>query len=444
MKPLHGALDTISGWVAANIVAAIAICIGLNALFVNLAGVWARPDFPGGGLGSRVAITVHTLSGVPAAQRPGLAAAASTSQVAVAWYPDDAHVPLPVNDPNAMDGAKTIRRLLERPTTRTAGFAPGEIAVSGQPIDAYKLAVDLPDGSWAVFTAPERLWGINTSTRYLIIGLFVLISTLVVAFVASRRLARPMEDVAEAAQRFSTDIQAHAMRSSGTREFRAVIDAFNRMQDRIQRFVDDRNDMLTAISHDLRAPLTRLRLRGEFIEDADQRRRLFADVDEMRHMINTALRFFRDETDPEPPTRFDLSELVHTVLEDQETQAAVTFAGPPHQTGYGRPSALRRALTNVIDNAVKYGGCARVALTAEPEGLRLTIDDDGPGIALDQQAAVFRPFYRLETSRNRRTGGIGLGLGAARSIVRAHGGELTLENREPSGLRITITLPLPG
>ncbi|RJS93564.1 ATP-binding protein [Salinisphaera sp. Q1T1-3] len=441
MKIRCGALDTLSGWIAFNIVIAIAICIVLNAAFVNLAGIWARPDFPGGGLGERAAAIVHTIGRMPKAQRRQLAAAASTSRVAVAWYTDEAHVPLPISRQHTMDGTQTIRKLLDRPRARAAGFTPRDLGKTGEPLSAYHLAVDLPDGSWVVLTATKRLWGVDKSTRYFIIGLFVLASTLVVAVLASRRLARPMKQAADTAHRFSTDIQAHPMPAHGPREFRVVIEAFNHMQERIQRFVTDRNDMLTAISHDLRAPLTRLRLRGEFIEDADQKSRLFRDVDEMQHMIDAALSFFRNETDPEPHTRFDLSELIHLVIEDTASSTNVVFDGPPHQIAEGRPNAIRRALTNVIDNAVKYGRGGRVTLHETEHELRLYVDDPGPGIPHHQQAAVFRPFFRLENSRNRRTGGVGLGLGAARSIVRAHGGDLVLNNLSTQGLRVTITLP---
>lgn len=444
MSGRRATFDTISGWIAVNIVIAIAICIGLNALFIHLAGVWARPDFPEGGLGERVATTVHLIAGMPAGERARVAEAASTTQVAVRWYADDKAMQLPVLGSPPVDGADTIRRLLQREDARLTAYTPGEIEIDGQPLADYKLAVDLPDGSWVVFTAHGRIWGLDTPTRVLIIGLFVLASTLLVAFMASRRLARPMERLARAARRFSTHIQADGMAPSGPRESRAVIEAFNTMQERIQRFVADRDEMLTAISHDLRAPLTRLRLRGEFIEDAEQQRRLFRDVDEMQHMINSALRFFRDETEAESPTRLDLTELIHTVLEDYETTGAVAFQGPDHQIGYGRPRALRRALTNILDNAVKYGQRAHVALHADDRELRVTVDDDGPGIPSDQHTAVFRPFFRLEHSRNRRTGGVGLGLGTARSIVRAHGGELTLHNRIPRGLRVVIRLPAPS
>lgn len=435
-----GFVDTISGWMAVNIVIAIAISVGLNALFMQFAGVWARPDFPHGGLGARVAATVRMIDRMPQSVRPALAKAAATSEVSVAWYPDAARLPIPVQQAYP-DGAALIRRLLKRPDARVVGYAPGPTRDGYPPINDYELAVSLSDGSWVLFRAPERVWGLDPTQRALVIGLFVLASTLLVALIASRRLARPMKQVAGAARRFSTDIQAREMPPSGPREFRQAIDAFNTMQARIQRFVTDRNEMLTAISHDLRAPLTRLRLRGEFIDDADQRQRLFRDVDEMQHMINAALRFFRDETDPETPTRIDLSELIHTVLEDFGNQSALTFDGPPHQVAYGRPHALRRALVNIVDNALKYGDAARVRLAAVDDHLQLTVEDEGPGIPEDQHAAVFRPFFRLESSRNRRTGGVGLGLGSARSIVRAHGGELMFENVRPRGLRVVIKLP---
>lgn len=433
-------IDTTFGWISVNIVGAIGICIGLNTAFINLAGVWARPDFPQGDLGAQVAAIVTLIDRMPPADRPRLAAAATTQRIAVRWRTGD--MPLATIS-RGFEGCQRIRDLLDRPHAKIFVQTPRDISSTDHAPADYRLAVDLSDGSWVVFATPTRLWGLDQTTRWLLIALFVLVSTLTVALIASRRLARPMQQMARATQRFSTDIRVQVMQPAGPREFRGVIVAFNVMQERIQRFVTDRNDMLTAISHDLRAPLTRLRLRSEFVDAPDQRRRMFRDIDEMQHMLDSALRFFRDETDPEPPTRLDIAALLDTVIEDYPADAPITVDSPAHRIGYGRPLALRRALVNIIDNALKYGQCAQITLNHSGDDIRLTIDDLGPGIPIERQEAVFRPFFRLENSRNRRTGGIGLGLGTARSILRAHGGDLTLENRTPAGLRVTLLLPPP-
>jgi signal transduction histidine kinase len=201
--------------------------------------------------------------------------------------------------------------------------------------------------------------------------------------------------------------------------------------------------MLAAISHDLRAPLTRMRLRGEFIEDDEQQRKLFRDVDEMQAMVNASLAFFRDDSQQEQATRLNLSELIQTVLDDfRDAGDDVSFHSGESITYVGRPLTLRRAIANLVDNAIKYGLRANVSLSSGDEWVEIIVDDDGSGIPEALHEDVFRPFYRLEGSRNRETGGVGLGLAAARSAVRGHGGDISLESRVGAGLRVRVRLPV--
>ena len=217
------------------------------------------------------------------------------------------------------------------------------------------------------------------------------------------------------------------------------------MQERLKRFIEGRTQMFAAVSHDLRTPLTRLRLRAEFVEDEEQQAKMLADIEEMEAMIATTLAFAREEAADETRSAFDLAGLVRGVGEAlAETGMDVTCTAPEALPFSGREQALRRALANLIDNAVKYGDRARVTLTAERAAARIVIDDDGPGIPEEQREKVFQPFYRLEASRSRETGGTGLGLAAARNAVRAHGGDVTLANRAEGGLRVTVVLPRDG
>ncbi len=200
--------------------------------------------------------------------------------------------------------------------------------------------------------------------------------------------------------------------------------------------------MLAAISHDLRTPLTALRVRAELLEEGDTREKILALLDEMQCMTEATLVFVREEAAEEDTHWLDLDALVQSVCDDlSDLGQDVTFTGPGKTLYRGRSVSLKRALRNLVENAVAYGQRARVTLTAAPDMLGITIDDDGPGIAATDMARVFEPFVRVETSRSRETGGLGLGMAIARSIVRGHGGEITLANRLEGGLRVSIQLP---
>jgi two-component system osmolarity sensor histidine kinase EnvZ len=200
--------------------------------------------------------------------------------------------------------------------------------------------------------------------------------------------------------------------------------------------------MLASISHDLRAPLTRMRLRSEFMEDLDHQRKMIRDIEEMQSMINAALAFFREDTHLEQSTAFDLSELLQTIIDDFRDQGLnIDFSGPAHWVYDGRPLGIKRVVVNLLENAVKYGLRPGATLRCDDDWVYIEVSDEGPGIPEDALQRVFDPFFRLETSRNRDTGGVGLGLSAARAIVREQGGELTLSNRSTGGLLARVELP---
>jgi signal transduction histidine kinase len=200
--------------------------------------------------------------------------------------------------------------------------------------------------------------------------------------------------------------------------------------------------MLAAMSHDLRTPLNRLRLRAEFIEDGEQQRKMFADLEAMNTMIDTTLAFVRDDVDREPRRLVNLGVLLQDVCEDAaDAGGAVSYLGPREMNVHCRPTAIARAVANLVDNAVKYGRAARVSLVRDSEHVIIEVEDDGPGIPVNEQEKVFAPFYRLEGSRNAATGGVGLGLSVARTVVREHGGDITLANRAGGGLCARLVLP---
>jgi signal transduction histidine kinase len=329
-------------------------------------------------------------------------------------------------------------------------FRPRESRVAGLggPF-AFAISLRLPEGEWLnlrVRLPPPRPWHSET---FLLAFVVMTVAAAGLTLWAVRRLTRPVRDLAEAAERLGRDVNAPPLPEEGPSEVATAARAFNTMAGRIRRFVGDRTQMLAAIGHDLRTPITRLRLRAEFLEDEEQRRRMLADLDEMEAMIAATLAFARDEAAAEPAVPIDLAALCRTVLDeaaDARPDAAerVAYAGPERLVAQGRPVALKRAVANLVSNALSYGGAARLRLLGpdgQGQGVRLTVEDDGPGIPATELEAVFQPFRRLEGSRNRETGGVGLGLPIARNILRAHGGDVVLRNRTNGGLLAEATLP---
>lgn len=308
---------------------------------------------------------------------------------------------------------------------------------------AQSLSVELKDGSWIVFTAPRRTWGLGPTARSSINLAFLLLSIVAVSTVAAYQLSRPIRQFATALRRFGADPRASPVPETGPRELREALGAFNGMQAQIQKFVDDRTTMLAAISHDLRTPLTKIRLRGEYITDRRQQTGLCQDVDSMQAMVDSALSFFRDDLRDEETTAFDFAQLLRTITDDYSDQGKeVPYTGPEHASFQGRPIALKRALTNLIDNAVRHGGSPEAELLCAGDRFSVLVRDKGPGIPDEMSELVFRPFYRLEPSRNRASGGVGLGLTSARTVIRGHGGDIVLRNRPSGGLEVEVTLPL--
>jgi signal transduction histidine kinase len=258
-----------------------------------------------------------------------------------------------------------------------------------------------------------------------------------------RRLTAPLRELALAADRLGRGESVPSIADAGPEEVRRTTRAFNRMQERLKRFVDDRTRMLAAISHDLRTPITTLRLRAEFVEDDETRSKMIETLDELQRMVEATLTFVREEASSEETRTVDLAALAESVVDDLADLGRDASMGAAERQPYAcRPVALKRALRNLVENAIAYGRRARVALTRTADELVITVDDDGPGIASDEIERVFAPFVRLEPSRNQETGGIGLGLAIARNIARAHGGDISLVNRTEGGLRASLRLPV--
>jgi signal transduction histidine kinase len=305
-----------------------------------------------------------------------------------------------------------------------------------------QVAVPLPDGQWLTFATAVPGQGPSFSRQFLLsMGLMALV-ILAVSVWAVRRVTAPLATLSAAAERLGNDLNTPPMPETGTIEMRRASHAFNTMQARLRGLIENRTRLLAAISHDLRTPLTLLRLRAESVDDAIEREKMLATIAEMNEMVGAALAFARDEAAAEERRPTDLAALVQSIVDDM-TDAGLSVRMEPAVAIVldCRPGALKRAIRNLIDNAVKYGTNASIAIKPMPGSIEVTIDDEGPGISNEELSRVFEPFYRVEQSRSPETGGVGLGLAIALSIVQAHGGEIVLSNRSSGGLRASVVLP---
>lgn len=430
---------------------ALVITAALVAGFGVTGGVWAPPPLESSGILEQLTMLIRVVQAAPPNQRQKLAAASANDVFHVCWLPPDSALAVKLqSSPDMRDGRPLLSEALGAPLHKVVLFEKDHSAASSpelladQPVKPPTrfMAVNYGDDSWLVFSSTgHRWWWLSRPLRFSLWLGYAVIAILAVQALASRQLSRPIVRLSEAVRQFGLNSDAPPIEESGPKEIRAVIAEFNAMRAQIRKFVNYRVTMLAAISHDLRTPLTRMRLRGELIEDEVQQARLFRDVDEMQAMIDGALAFFRDDATEEQVTQIDLPGLFQTIANDFADQGVeMSYRGPPRAITHGRPFALKRAFTNVIENAVKYATPPEIILESGEGKLFITIRDSGKGIPDDSLDAVFNPYFRLEPSRNRNSGGVGLGLTAAQSIIRGHGGDITLHNRPQGGLDATIML----
>lgn len=327
---------------------------------------------------------------------------------------------------------------------------PAAIRVGAVHHGPFALALALPDGSgWLNVTLGRPSHHLFDDPAFPVAWALMTLSAAALVLWATRRLLGPVRTLAQAAELLGRDVYAAPLPEDGPLEVAQASAAFNRMAERIRRFVRDRTFLLTAIGHDLRTPITRLKLRSEFIEDDELRTRFLADLDELEAMVAATLAFGRDSARDEPAVRLDLAALLRTVLDeaadarpDLAAKIAFVAEGPRSVPIQARPIALKRSFANLVGNALCYGGGVTVRLAApQAREVVVFIEDDGPGIPEADLERVFEPFRRLEGSRSRETGGTGLGLSIARNNIRALGGEITLCNRPGGGLQARVVLP---
>jgi len=349
---------------------------------------------------------------------------------------------------------KTSVEITRLPRTRRAREAQGDASpfdlwvgrhfyfLQPEPFSVV-AQIDLEDGTVAVFVArvpQERLARFETLVPRL--ALWLAIFFLLAVFVV-RMVTRPLARLARGAEAIGTNPEGPPLPEEGPEETRSVIRAFNRMQTRVQAYLLERAELLRAVSHDLKTPITRMRLRSEMLADPGQRDKFLHDLDEMARMVDATLEFFRSLGNEPRRASVDMAALVESLAEDWRAMGcSVEVQGTPQRPYFGHAQALRRCLDNLVGNAIRYGERARVSIEDDARCLRIQVEDDGPGIPDDALERVFEPFYRLEASRNRASGGTGLGLSIARNIARWHGGDLVLRNRpQHKGIIAQLSLP---
>ncbi|MBN34551.1 MAG: two-component sensor histidine kinase [Rhodospirillaceae bacterium] len=346
------------------------------------------------------------------------------------------HAETSLPDPLPEPGHSRVERLLNQAMDQRVRLP--HIIDTEAPDDRALISVQLQDGVLDVYV-PMR----NMRSRTTAIFVFWMIGTsFVLALIAAyfvRQQIRPIRRLARAADSFGKGVVDVEFKASGAREVRQASQAFLSMRERIQRQLEQRTLMLAGVSHDLRTPLTRMKLELALLGDNDDVASLKSDIEDMEHMIEVYLAFARGEGE-EQPQDMDLALILRDVADSAPAEVDLSLTGAI--VFMGRPNALKRCLTNLMDNACRYGTAVAIAAESSASAITITIDDDGPGIPEDQRNEAFQPFVRLDTSRDPNRGGGGLGLTIARDIVRSHGGDITLGESPSGGLRSRIMLPV--
>ena len=302
--------------------------------------------------------------------------------------------------------------------------------------------VRLDDGQWVTFDTQLTREAASLPLRLLLTLAVVLVVVLTLSFIAVRWLSRPLQTLAEAAEGLGKNIHRPPLPENGPTEVRQAAQAFNTMQSRLVRYIDGRTQVLAAMSHDLKTPLTRLRLRAELLDDDDMRERFERDLGEMQSMVTDALSALRGLDGPAQSVPVDMMALLESLQADnEELSRPILIEGSVAAPLMGDPQRLKRCVGNLLENAVVYGRRAHVAFEDNVKALTVRIRDEGPGIPEAMLERVFDPFFRLEGSRSRDTGGTGLGLSIARNIARAAGGDVSLRNLPSGGLEALLVLP---
>ncbi|HEX2668816.1 MAG TPA: ATP-binding protein [Gammaproteobacteria bacterium] len=444
-QSLYGRLTLVllAGLTLAQLIsAAISLSERDQALFRFSDAQWAQ----------RIVQAVRLMDSLDVGERQRIAGIITTPRLLVSLSPQPRASGR--SDPQLSDYQGALQELMGSRDVRVVVIeSTPEEAIAGVPVpvDAPKIEhsehvvteVQLKDGSWVNFDHP-RPWSLTDSPARLVLSLTVLLlSVLLLSFLAVHWLTRPLSTLARAADELGRDIHRPPLPEQGSLEVRAATAAFNTMQARLRDYIYERTRILTAVSHDLRTPITRLRLRAELLGDEELKAKLVRDLQEMENMTSATLSFLRGFEDREPMQSVDLMALLESLETDSGDMGYdVTLQGRVTRPVPLRPRALRRLLDNLVTNAIRYG--KRAIITVEDLGREVVIRvrDAGPGIPPDELEKVFEPYYRLDAARSQESGGVGLGLSIARNIAELHGGTLVLQNHPAGGLEAVLILPI--
>jgi signal transduction histidine kinase len=394
-------------------------------------------------LADRLLTIKRTLNGLPEKLREDAAHDLSSGAIEAHWSPDERAVK--ADGTNALWVDLQARLIELAPELAEGGLIVGAQAGEAPDPHVALISMRLSDGTWLNVSLLSWTPRIPSAPQTVMVAWMIAAVALATAVLLVRWISRPLGRFAEAANGFYTTGRVAAVPETGPYEVAVLARAFNDLQDRLARSIEDRTQALAAVSHDLKTPITRLRLRAEEIESDPLARSIAHDLDEMERMIDQTLSYLRGDRSDEPLRPVDLVAILETVTDDLSDQgAAVTFQGPRAAVVTGRRLGLKRAFANLVGNAVKYGGTARVTVAENVAKVIITIDDDGEGIAPSDRERVRLPFVRLESSRNNATGGFGLGLTIAGAVIDGHGGTLELDSAPSGGLRVSVTLPKPA
>lgn len=372
----------------------------------------------------------------PLPERPAMAARLTTNRYDVHWTGSTRMEPL-----RARDRGEAFKRVIEWEPSLADADMRVQLVAAGREAQLFG-ALRLTDGTWLRFRATAPIDDGQPGWHRVLLALLPAIAVLIMAALLFSHMLRPMRMLTRAAERVGRS-SGITMPEAGPREVRRVIRAFNAMQTRIHQLINDRTQALAAVGHDLRTPLARMQLRTDAVADPALRRAFEADVTEMDAMVGSLLSFLGGEDDPETPVRTDVAVMAATIVDNATDRGAdASYEGDDHLEASVRPIGLKRAIGNLVENALHYGQRVRVSARIDDASLIVRVDDDGPGIPEDRMEEVLHPFSRLDPARSRNTSGLGLGLAIVLRVVEAEGGTLSLANRPEGGLRAELRLPL--
>lgn len=423
------------GQVVAILLLTMLIEFGVSTMLYERASQFSVRDDEARRLAEHLVISRRLVEERPPAERPSMASELTTDRYEIHW---DAALPAPPPVEPTLDQMR--QQIVDwEPALRTRDL---RVRLTGPGRNAQLTGgLRLGDGSWLHFRTLEPVAQRDFAFERIALALVPAIALMVIGGLMLRRALLPLRRLAAAADRVGHDDVA-PVSEDGPGEVRRVVAAFNRMQARIRALIDTRTQALAAVGHDLRTPLARLRLRTEAVPDAAARAAIEHDVAEMEAMVTSLLAFLAGESDPERPVAIDLAVLCATVVDDAtDTGRVARYIGPDHLELRLRRSGFKRALTNIVENALHYGEQVTIALEETPGAVVVRVSDDGPGIPEDKLATVLQPFVRLDPARRRDTVGFGLGLSIAKQAIDAEGGALIIANRPDRGLDVTIRLP---